>query len=93
VGSGEQGRGYGGGIVTEPIHIYFAGRDKITFSIQLPKAMSDYRAFHDNKVPKTIEEFEKEIIKPYGIYLPRLPEGHRYVYNPNDGELSVERPR
>ena len=35
-GVGKKGQGYGGGIITEPVHQYFIGKDRITFEIQIP---------------------------------------------------------
>src|SRR5262245_53949043 len=32
-GVGKQGQGYGGGLITEPVHQYFNARDRITFEI------------------------------------------------------------
>jgi hypothetical protein len=61
----------------------------IAFNIQLPKALVEFKAIHD-RLPKSEEEFQKEIIEKYGIELPELPMGDRYVYNVKTGELMVE---
>lgn len=92
VGVGKKGHGYGGGIITEPVHQYFAAKERIAFEIQLPEALKLYKALHDDKGPKTHEEFMKEIVDAGQIKLPELPEGHRYVYDPKTEQLMVERP-
>ncbi len=92
VGVGKKGRGYGPGLVTTPIATYFAAREKITFQIQIPDAMRLYKATND-RAPKTQEEFMEQIIKANRIDLPELPEGHRYVYDPQAEQLMVEHPR
>jgi hypothetical protein len=35
----------------------------------------------------------KDIIEAGGITLPKLPEGHEYVYNPETEELMVKKPK
>ena len=92
VGVGKKGRGYGGGIITEPIRQYFLQQDRLTFEVSLVQAMILYKADHDFKGPKSNEIFMKEIIEANSIKLPELPEGHRYFYDPKTEELMVERP-
>ena len=92
VGVGKKGRGYGGGIITEPIRQYFLQQDRLTFEVSLVQAMTLYKADHDFKGPKTNEAFMKDIIEANSIKLPELPEGHRYFYDPKTEELMVERP-
>jgi hypothetical protein len=92
VGSGDKGRGYGEGIVATPVATYFAARERIMFTIQIPKLLEAYKFEHDMKGPKSHEEFMKEVIKKYGIELPTLPPGHKYWYDAKDGELKVLRP-
>ncbi|NLX98822.1 MAG: hypothetical protein GXY83_21910 [Rhodopirellula sp.] len=92
VGVGKKGRDYGPGLVTTPIATYFAAREKITFQIQIPDAMRLYKASNGH-APKTEEEFMEQIIKPNRINLPELPEGHRYLYDPQAEQLMVEHPR
>jgi hypothetical protein len=88
-GVGVQGSGYGGGIITEPVHEYFAVRDRITFDIQIPKQMQLWKAEHNNRNPKDFAEFKKEILDPCQVDLPDLPPGKRYLYDPKSGELLV----
>lgn len=90
-GMGKKGQGYGGGIITQPISTYFQTRDRVAFSVQIPHEMNLFKATND-RYPKDLDEFMNKIIKPAGIQLPELPDGHRYVYDPEKGELLVERP-
>jgi hypothetical protein len=56
--------------------------------------MDVYKALDPNgRGPKTHEEFMEKIIRANDIKLPELPSGHRYVYDPVQGELLVEQPR
>lgn len=101
VGVSPKGQGYGGGLITEPISVYFKAPQMVAFRIQIPHAMNLYRAQYGH-FPKTQEEFEK-LLKENGIQLPPLPPGARYVYDPQkaaqmqqydpaDPPLFVERP-
>ena len=102
VGVSPKGQGYGGGLITEPISIYFKAPQMIVFRIQIPHAMNLYRGLHGH-FPKTHQEFMEKIIQENGIQLPPLPPGARYVYDPQkaaqmqqydpaDPPLLVERP-
>jgi hypothetical protein len=93
VGVGAKGRGldqFKGPLVT-PAKAYFTMREKAIFQIQIPHAMQTYEALHGN-APKTHEQFMTEIIQAGQIKLPDLPPGQRYVYDPKEKELMVERP-
>jgi hypothetical protein len=46
----------------------------------------------NGKKPTTHEEFMEQIIRANQIVLPELPAGQRYVYDPETGELMVEKP-
>jgi hypothetical protein len=94
VGVGAQGKGYGtpdGGLITTPIAAYFGAREQIVFNIQIPDAMRTFQALN-GRYPKSHEEFMKEIIQAGGIKLPELPEGAKYVYDPEKAELDVVHP-
>jgi hypothetical protein len=93
MGVGKKGRGYEQGLVTTPVAAYFGVRERIVFEIQIPEAMKLYKAMNDFKGPKTHEEFMEKIVKANSIKLPELPNGHRYVYDPEKEELMVERPK
>ena len=55
--------------------------------------MQLYKAGNNNQLPKTHDEFMEKIVVANGIELPQLPEGERYVFDPQRGELMVERPK
>jgi hypothetical protein len=82
-----QGQGYGGGLITEPVHQFFSMRNLIMWD-QIKHDMDIWQAIH-NRWPKTAQEFQKEILEPANIELPELPPGHRYVYDPKAGQLMV----
>jgi hypothetical protein len=102
VGVSPKGQGYGGGLITEPISVYFKASQMVVFRIQIPHAMNLYRGVHGH-FPKSHQEFMEKIIQENGIQLPTLPPGARYVYDPQkaaqmqqydpaDPPLFVERP-
>ena len=62
VGSGEKGRGYGGGLVTTPVAAYFAVQERLVFDIQIPHAMKLYKAT-EGHAPKTHDEFMRSIVE------------------------------
>ena len=85
-------RDYGGGAlmspITTPISEYFTMRGRIPL-LQIKHDMDVYKAIHNNKYPKNMEEFTKEILEPANIELPELPPGAEYVYDGKTGELLV----
>jgi hypothetical protein len=87
--TGVQGQGYGGGLITEPVHEFFSMRNLITWD-QIKHDMDIWQAIH-NRYPKDAKEFQKEILDEAQIELPELPRGNRYVYDPKTGELMVAR--
>jgi len=94
VGAGAKGRDYGGpGFVTTPIEALFRADDLIVFESHIPKNLSLYKAEHDNKGPKTHEEFMQVIIKDGGVRLPELPQGEEYWYDPKTEQLMVRHPK
>jgi hypothetical protein len=94
VGVGAKGRDYGGpGFITTPVMAKFAIEQRIAFEVQIPNAMKLYKAAHDNKGPKTHEEFMDVIIKENGVQLPDLPTGESYLYVPEIEELMVKEPK
>jgi hypothetical protein len=94
VGAGAKGRDYGGpGFVTTPIEALFRADDLIVFETHIPKNMELYKAEHDNKGPKSHEEFMQVIIKDGGVRLPELPEGEEYWYDAKTEKLMVRRPK
>jgi hypothetical protein len=93
VGVGKRGRDYEPGFITTPIAAYFRTGDRIAFEVQIPSAMKLYKAAHDNKGPKTHEEYWNVIIKENAVQLPDLPEGDKYIYDPKTEELLVQHPK
>lgn len=90
-GVGAKGRGYGGGLISEPIRQKFLIEQRLVFDVQIPHALQLYRATHE-KGPQSNEEFMQEIIRANGIQLPELPPGERFVFDPQSQQLMVERP-
>lgn len=91
VGVGKKGRDYGGTYITEVVKARFTAEQRIVFDIQIPKAMQLYEAAN-GRLPKSHDEFMREIIAANLITLPELPADERYVYDPELRELQVERP-
>jgi hypothetical protein len=91
-GVGAKGRGYGGGIVTEPIRQKFTIEQRLIFQVQIPEALKLYKAEHNDQAPKTHEAFMKEIIEANSIVLPQLPEGDKYLFDPKLEKLMVLHP-
>ena len=80
-------------IITVPVGEYWRTKERTVFDIQIPHAMNLYKAMNDDKMPASHDEFMKNIIETNHIKLPDLPEGHKYIYNPETAKLEVERPR
>ncbi len=94
VGVGVKGKDYGGpGFVTTPIETMFTIEERIAFDVQIPNSMKIYKAAHDNKGPKTHEEFMDVIIKENGVQLPELPPGNVYWYDAKTEQLMVRAPK
>ncbi len=89
-GVGEKGRGYGGGILTEPIRQRFLIEHQLTFN-SVKQVLDLYKAEH-GRHPESHEAFMKEIIEANQIQLPELPAGDEYWYDPERGELMVRHP-
>lgn len=79
------------GVIVEPVKQLLRFEQKAVFDIQIPQAMSLFQATEGRK-PNSHDEFMTRIISANNIALPKLPAGHRYLYDPEKGELMVERP-
>ena len=90
-GVGKKGRNYGGGIVSSAVRARFVAPQTVQFA-RVKQAIQAYKAMH-GYLPKTHEVFMEEVIEANSLQLPELPEGERYVYDPDKGELMVERPQ
>ncbi len=97
VGVGRRGRSldqFNSGVqrvIAEPARSLFAARERLVFQVSIPQALQLFQA-EKGYLPRSHEEFMREIIEYNRIPLPELPPGHRYVYDPQRGELMVERP-
>ena len=87
----KRGRGYGGGIITEPLRQRFLIQHRIAF-MRLEGAMRDFKILND-RLPNSHEEYIEKIVKATGIALPELPTDEEYVYDPKRGELMIRRPQ
>jgi len=94
VGVGEKGRSLDGesGMLVTPVKAFFSVQERLTFDVQLKQAMDLYKATN-GALPKSHDDFMAQIVKANNINLPKLPAGHTYVYDPQQGELQVERPK
>ena len=88
-GAGKQGRNYGTGPIATPVEAYWNLRQKAEYDIKIPGAMRLFKAEHDRN--PTDAEFQ-QMLKDNAVNLPVLPEGERYVYDAQTGQLMVERP-
>jgi len=93
-GVGKRGRDYDGGVlaapIATPVEQYFSIRQRVEF-MKMTKSMQLYEVQHG--LPKTHEEFMKKIIEDNLINLPDLPDGESYRWDPERGQLMVDRPR
>lgn len=92
-GVGKQGQIIGDkeGVLVTPVKALFKVKQQAAF-LKVDYALKLYDAEHGYK-PKTEEEFMAKIIEFNKIELPELPEGQKYFWDPEAGELMVERPR
>lgn len=80
------------GLIVTPAKTFFTAKERIAFEIAVPHALNLYKALN-GEAPKSHEEFMAKIVTENNIQLPKLPEGHRYVYDPATEQLLVERPK
>lgn len=79
------------GVIVEPAKALLRFEQKSVLEIQIPQALSLFEASEGRK-PKSHDEFMSRVVVANNITLPKLPQGHRYIYDPEKGELMVERP-
>jgi len=79
------------GVMVNAAKAYFNVRQRAVFEIQIPEALKLFKA-SEGEFPKTHDEFMAKIITANQINLPKLPAGAKYIYDPELGELMVERP-
>ena len=68
---------------------FFRTNERINL-LMIENNMKLYKAGHDNQVPKTYEEYKREILQ--GINLPELKDDCRYEYDPETGDLYIVHP-
>ena len=94
VGMGKQGRSLDTheGFVVTPVKALFSAKERIAFEIEVPHAIQLYKAT-EGQGPQSHEEFMEKIVVFNQIKLPKLPEGHTYIYDPMTEQLMVRRPK
>jgi hypothetical protein len=82
------------GVIVTPVKSYFAARERIFFEIEFKGNYDRWRVLAD-KPPRDFEELRTQFLDPMGLTgkLPKLPQGHKYVWDGEKEELQVERPR
>ncbi len=85
VGFGAKGHYDSNNYIAVAVSSQFRVQEQLTL-LTIKRAMQSYKALHD-RYPETQEEFFDEIIKENGISLPQLPEGEKFLYDP---ELAKE---
>jgi hypothetical protein len=80
------------GMVVEPVKQLIRFEQKAIFDYTIKPTLDAYKALNGS-YPKTHEEFMEKIIKANNIELPELPAGQKYVFDPDQGQLMVERPQ
>jgi hypothetical protein len=86
-GVGKKGRDYK---FMTSVSAYFSVKQKLAYST-VEYAVKLYKAEH-GRFPKSWDEFKKEILDANMFKLPELPEGDKYVYDAEKGQLMVEHP-
>ena len=92
-GVGKEGQVIGDkeGFLRTPAKALFMTKQRIVF-MAIDKALQLYETEHETH-PKTQEEFMEKIVKFNKIKLPELPEGQKYGWDGEKGELLVEKPK
>jgi hypothetical protein len=82
------------GVVVTPVKAYFSARERVFFEIEFPGNYSRWIILEDQP-PKDFDELKARFLDPLGLtaHMPKLPEGHKYVWDPMTQELLVERPK
>ena len=80
------------GMVVEPVKQLIRFEQKAVFDIQIKQALELYKG-STGEYPKTHEEFMENVIKANSIQLPELPAGQKYIFDPEQAQLMVERPQ
>lgn len=75
-------------ILSGPAAAYFDVKQKAVLEIQVPQALQLYKATH-GEFPDSHDEFMKQIVEANRLVLPELPEGAKYQFKSDLGELWV----
>jgi hypothetical protein len=86
---GIAGNEMGKGILATPARVYLRIPDRVLF-LNLENTMKLYKGEH-GALPKTHEDFMRDIVEAYSIKLPELPDDSHYIYVPDKEELMIER--
>jgi hypothetical protein len=86
---GIAGKGIGKGILATPTGTFLRIADRPVF-LNIQHAMDLYKAEH-GALPKTHEDFMRDIIEANNVKLPELPDDSHYLYLPDKEELMIER--
>ena len=94
VGVGKEGQVIGEkeGFLRTPAKALFSTKQRVVFEMQIPQALSLYKAEH-GYLPKSHDEFMSTIIEFNKIKLPELPEGQVYIWDAEQGQLMVDKPK
>ncbi len=85
---GIAGKNMGKGVLATPASVYLRIPDRAVF-MSVQHAMNLYKGEHE-KLPKSHDDFMRDIIQANNINLPELPYGSKYVYVPEKEELMIE---
>jgi hypothetical protein len=69
---------------------YWSTKERMAL-MQIEHDMDLYKGEH-GYFPKTHAEFWKEIIEKGDLHLPKLPDGHKYEYDPETATLMILKP-
>ncbi len=75
-------------IISGPLSAYLHVKQVAALEIQIPQALNLFQATN-GRLPKSHEEFMKEIVEFNQIKLPELPAGAVYRFNTQEGKLWV----
>lgn len=94
-GVGKKGQGLQGDdvnkMIAQPVIVLRKVEQDIVFKTAA-KYLREYELLY-GEIPQTLEEYREKIVKPHGHDLPELPEGHEYVWKPEEKQLYVRRPK
>jgi len=91
-GVGLEGKSLEGesGVIVTPVKALFLAKQEIAFEINFRHQYQIYRV--TGELPKDFDDLTEKVLKPFQIKLPKLPPGHKYIWDAANEELMVERP-